>query len=479
MLDSLRPWRRRRATARALGLACGVALIAAPTANAHGVGQRDDLPLPGWLFAWAAGAVLLISFVGLGALWRAPRLARLASGRRLASLPSAVSVASGAVGVAIWLGLVACGLLGTQEPASNLLPTAVFIVLWVALPLASAFLGDTLGAFNPWRSVARAVAWAGDRARGGRPGPAPLGLPAWVGSWPAALTLLAFGWLELVYVDRDDPRILAILLFGYGLVQLMGMALFGIEVWTRRGDGLAVYFRLFAGLAPLFRRAGALRLRAPLSGLTDRPDAPGRVAVLCIAIGVTSFDGLSGGGLWLGWSSALQDLATDAGLSPEAALQAAGTIGLLGMCTLIAGAYAAAVALGAPPGKDQRALRERYAQSLVPIALAYVTAHYLSYLLLDGQSVFALLSDPLGSGADLLGTADWTPNYALIGATTIWYLQVGALVVGHVCALVVAHDRALELHSDARAAIRSQNPMLAVMVLFTCLGLWLLSEASA
>jgi hypothetical protein len=64
-----------------------------------------------------------------------------------------------------------------------------------------------------------------------------------------------------------------------------------------------------------------------------------------------------------------------------------------------------------------------------------------------------------------------------VSATGIWYVQVGALIIGHVGALVLAHDRALEVYGSAGAAIRSQVVMLVLMVLFTCLGLLLLSAA--
>ena len=69
-------------------------------------------------------------------------------------------------------------------------------------------------------------------------------------------------------------------------------------------------------------------------------------------------------------------------------------------------------------------------------------------------------------------------DYGVVSATTIWYVQVGALVLGHVAALVLAHDRALVLYGSQRAATRSQLVMLVLMVCFTCLGLWLLSAAN-
>jgi hypothetical protein len=120
-----------------------------------------------------------------------------------------------------------------------------------------------------------------------------------------------------------------------------------------------------------------------------------------------------------------------------------------------------------------------FAHTLVPIVAAYVVAHYFSLLAYNGQALWSLASDPLGDGSDLFGGADRTIDYGVVSATAIWYVQVGALIIGHVCGLVLAHDRALALSPSAQAAVRSQVIMLVVMVAFTCLGLWLLSVSNS
>src|SRR5262249_48490681 len=139
------------------------------------------------------------------------------------------------------------------------------------------------------------------------------------------------------------------------------------------------------------------------------------------------------------------------------------TLGMLGM--------------NLPEGKTRRELARAFAHTLVPIAAGYLVAHYFSLLAYNGQDLWRLASDPLGHGADYFGGADNAINYGAVSATGIWYVQVGALVIGHVAALVLAHDRALELYGSAKAATRSQVVMLVLMVAFTCLGLWLLSAA--
>jgi len=122
-------------------------------------------------------------------------------------------------------------------------------------------------------------------------------------------------------------------------------------------------------------------------------------------------------------------------------------------------------------------LSRSFAHTLIPIAAAYLVAHYFSLLAYDGQDLWRLASDPLGDGSDLFGGAGRSIDYSVVSATGIWYVQTFALVLGHVAALVLAHERALVVYGSAQAAVRSQIVMLVVMVLFTVLGLWLLSAA--
>lgn len=474
---------RRSGRVAALAL---LALAALPpaSASAHGLVGKADLPLPTWLFAWAAALVLIVSFAALGLLWPRPRLQRPRE-RRLFALGTWVDVVGGAIGIGLFALLVVSGLAGTEIPTANFAPTFVYVAFWVGLVFGSALFGDLFRVLSPWRALARAVAWATARVRGSGPAaaelPEPLAYPRWLGQWPAVVTIAAFGWLELVSVDRDDPRLLALLALGYAALQLVAMSVWGIEEWSRRGDGFAVFFGLFAKVAPLVRRDGVLWLRRPLDGLPGMEVVPGTVALLCTMIGTTTFDGLSGGPLWTDLSPHLQSVFADLGLGATAAGEASFTAGLLG-CLLLAGLVYRVGVLGMRTVDGERSAGElaaSFAHTLVPIALAYAVAHYASLLIYQGQALGFLVSDPLGDGSDLLGTANWTIDYGVISATGIWYLQVAVIVLGHISALVLAHDRAVALYRDGRAALRSQLWMLAVMVAFTCLALWLISAANS
>jgi hypothetical protein len=473
--------RRLRIAAVTAALAAAAVAVLPDAALAHGLVGRQDLPIPRWLFAWAAAVVLVISFVALAVLWPRPRLED-ASERRVLGVPAFLEVVCGAIGVAAFALVVYAGFAGTQTATANLAPTVIYVLFWVCIPFATAVFGDVFAAFNPWRAVARAVAWVAGRVSGGRL-PAPMAYPVWLGRWPAVFGILAFAWVELVYVNRDDPSILAGLALLYAATQLIGMSVYGIDPWTRRADAFAVYFNLFSRLAPLHWRRRTLYRRAPLSGAPSLDTVPGTVALLCTMIGTTSFDGFSQGSLWTGTNGiapTLQQRFINLGFSQEIALEITFTVGLLFMVCVVGGLYRAGIAgMGSIGGRHRPGeLAQRFAHSLIPIALAYVVAHYFSLVAYQGQALASLASDPLGDGSNLLGTATATIDYNVISATGIWYVQVAALVLGHAAGLTLAHDRALTVYRRVRDATRSQYWMLAVMVGFTSLGLWLLSASA-
>lgn len=466
-------------------LVASMVLMPGP-ASAHGLVQRADLPIPEWLFAWAAAVVLIVSFVALAVLWREPRLERddwRALPGALGRVPASrtVELLAGAAGVFLLCVVVWSGLFGAQVASGNFAPTFVYVVFWVGLVPASVLFGDVFRAFNPWRAIGRAVAWVSSRAAA-EPLPAPFAYPGWLGRWPAAVGLFAFAWFELVAANSDLPSNVAYATLVYSAVTFLGMAAYGVDAWTDRAETFSVYFNLFARIAPFEQRAGRLGMRRPLARLADLAPAPGTVALLAVMIGSVSFDGAGEGAAWqelaFGSSRALESL----GLSPGPATQVVYTSGLLIASLLVWGLYRLGIA-GARSvggGLDSERLSGAFVHSLVPIALVYVGAHYFSFLVFQGQAMAFLVSDPLGDGSsNFFGTAQQAIDYSVLGGAAIWYIQVGLVVGGHMAALTVAHDRALTLYERAKLATRSQYWMLAVMVAFTTLALWLLSQANA
>jgi len=469
---------RRLAAAGTLVLAA--ALVLPATASAHGLVGKQDLPIPRWLFAWGAALVLVISFVGLATLWPKPRLEEVRE-RRVFRVPVQLEVLAGLIGIALFVIVVYAGFAGVQTSTANLTPTVVYVLFWVGLPVLSCIFGDVFRPFNPWLAIGRGTGWLIKRLGAGAE---PIAYPTWLGRYPAAAGILAFAWVELVYVNKADPSTLSILILAYAAAQIVGMSIYGTDAWGRYGDAFGVYFNLFSRLAPLHWERGELRRRVPLGGAPQLDPVPGTVALLCTMIGTTSFDGFSQGPLWAGTNGLgiqLQHRFLDLGFNAETALEIGFTIGLVGVVLIVNGIYRLGVIGMRSVGENHTAteLGRRFVHSLIPIALAYVIAHYCSLLLYQGQAIAYLISDPLGHGSNIFGTADKTIDYSVITATGVWYVQVVALVLGHACGLALAHDRALFMYRSPRAATRSQYWMLVVMIGFTSLGLWLLSAANS
>jgi hypothetical protein len=498
--------RTSRRTLPALLGVLGLAGLATPAlAQAHGIVGRADLPIPVWLFSWTAAIVLVVSFVALSTLWRTPRLQR-EHRRRLVHLPRALEWLASAVGLGLFVLVLYSGFAGAQVTQANFSVTFVYVIFWVGVPVASVLFGDVFRALSPWRTCTRVLvacgqlvrnasrrrSGRGERGAPGAPGEesgeptegasrgAPLRYPARLGMWPAAGVIVGFAWMELVYVpaDRDHPATLATLSLAYLLVTVTGMLAFGIEEWGANADGFGAYFGLLSRLSGICRdEEGFVCLRRPLSGLTSLRVGPGTIGLICAVIGTTTFDGFSNGGVWRNLEPSLQEMFAGLGLGATPAIELTYTLGLIFCLALVGGVYRIGIAgvRSVSSRYDTPELMRAFAHTLVPIGFAYVLAHYFSLLIWQGQAIGYLASDPLGDGANLFGTSSYQIDYTIISFAAIWYVQVAALVAGHVGGLTLAHDKALVLYPDPEEAVRSQYWMLAVMVAFTSFGLWLLS----
>jgi hypothetical protein len=456
---------------------------------AHALVGKQDLPIPEWLFAWGAALVLIVSFAVLSVAWKQARLQeegwRPLSARLSGVVVNPVTEAlCGLIGVVLLVATIYAGFEGTSDPSRNLAVTFVFVTFWLGLIALSVLFGDVFRAFNPWRAIARAFAGVFHLVARQTP-PAPLAYPERLGRLPAVIGLIAFVWLELVYPSAVGiglrPETVAIAALVYTAVTFIGMALFGIDRWLERGETFSVYFRMFSTLSVFEAIEGRPGRRRFLSGTVEWGAIPASLALVLVSIGTTSYDGAQEGALETPIRETF-DVIHEIGFGVTTAARLNGSLWL----AIVIGAVFALYFLGirgmhtvsgSPPVRD---LARAFAGTLIPIALAYLVAHYFSLFVYQEQAQFTyLLSDPLGDGSDLFGTAGGGIDYGAISANGVWYTQVAALVIGHVAALTLAHDRALAIYDDVRRATRSQYWMLAVMVTFTCLGLYLLSQANA
>lgn len=462
-------------------------------ANAHGFGQRFDLPLPLWLWLTGAGATLVLTFAALAlfarrrgfgaAFLRSVNLLRFAPLLRIAhSLAVVLRIFS----CAVFVLTLATGFFGNEDAYANLIVTMVWVLWWVGMAFFCALIGDLWEVVNPLPTLYRAVA----RLTGRRESLA-LPWPAWLGAWPSVVLFFAFAWAELVWQDKDVPRALASGLLAYAALSWCGMLLFGVEAWRSKGDAFAMAFRVLGRFAPLEMRSSTpaeparLRLRPYGAGLLTEGPVPNSVAVfVLLMLATVTFDGFHETPLMDSLGTAAQTarplaealfmLSSATGMDETQWLN---TVVLLlfplAFVLIFRGVSAWMLRLA---GSSTHADLNAMVWSLVPIAVAYHLAHYASLLLTTGQFIVPLASDPFGWGWNLFGTRGQAVNLGIVSPAVYWYTAVTLIVVGHVLAVIVAHVEATRRFASHRAALLSQLPMLALMVAYTSLSLWIMAQ---
>lgn len=514
--------------------ALGVVALAGPV-YAHGFGERTELPVPLGFFMIGAGVAVALSFAVIGLfvksnpaskpyprynIFQAPLLpARLSSAfpqhrwlevvltNRLLLLPlRLLSV--------FLLGLVvASGLLGDQTPAANFAPTFVWIIWWVSMALAVALVGNLWALINPlaiifgWAEVLYGWFSNGRRLSLNMPYPA-----AW-GIWPAVVLFLCFVWIQDAFPQSPLPSRVAVMAIVYSAITFGGMALFGKHQWLRHGEAFAVVFSFLARFAPTearvrdqelchtcngrcldqdgdcvncyecFERAGARELNVRPFGMglaRNELLTTDMLAIVVLLLATVTYDGFSATLAWVDFQLFIVDIFSPV-VSYEAfnSLTVADTIGVLlfpvaFLLVYLVFTYFMARSVGEPWGALD--LARVFAFSLIPIALAYNIAHFINLLLIQGQLIIPLASDPFGYGWDLFGTADYTLNLNVINARVLWFLSVAVIVLGHMLAVYLAHLVSLRTFPDRVTAMNSQYPLLTLMVLYTVVSLWIIAQ---
>lgn len=432
---------------------------------AHGVGGRQDLPIPVELAYLAAGAALVASAVVLALAWRTSRFHGDASGRPLWAwlarvVDSRITRGTLVVSVLVITAWVVMAAIFGRDTLVNPAFRAVYVVLWVGLVPAALLLGPVYRLCNPLRWLHRAICRVAslDPARG-------LVDASRFGLWPAALLLFSFVWLELA--DSALAQDLSVVRLWFALVALVlvaGAMLCG-ESWFAYADPFEVYASLVARLSPFGRRSdGVLVVRNPLQNLDALPPERGLVAVVSVLFGSTAFDSFKELPRWLGWAQQRAEYST---LLNSAAL--------LSFCLIVFVTFTAACLLAARLGQvEASSFANRLAHSVVPIVVGYVVAHYLSFFVSEFVAFVQVLGDPLSRGWNLTAWAAGINRYAIYDhPTALAVVKVLAVVLGHVLGVVAAHDRSVRLLPPGRA-LTAQLPLLVLMVGYTVTGLWLL-----
>lgn len=438
---------------------------------AHASEQGFVLLLPTDVYITAGAASVGLTIVLLTFL-----PARLAMGvfRAPAVCPrptSHLNLASSCAAALVLAGLVWIGFVGPRDPLANALPLFVWTVWWVGLVVIQGVSGNIWRWINPWTGPAAVLGYV--------TGMHPLmRYPAWLGFAPGIAVFLAFAVLLLADPAPADPTRLAFFAGGYWYVTMLGLVVFGPR-WLVRAEALTILMRCYARMS-IFGRRGA-RISIGLFGwkVMARPHvAPGLAVFILILLGTGSFDGLNETFFWL-------DLL---GINPlefpgRSAVVTQTIIGLLVANAALIAAFGICVWLGLRIAKSDITLLTAFclfAPSILPIALGYHAAHYLTSWLVDSQYALKALSDPLSTGADLLGLGTFYVTTGFFNTPdtvrTIWLTQAGAVVVGHIIAILLAHALALHAFATPVRAALSQAPLAIFMVLYTVFGLWLLAS---
>lgn len=475
--------------------------MAAAPVYAHGFGPRYSLPLPLNYFLVGAGATVALSFVVIGLFVNAregefsyPRLDLLSIGIIGPILKSGVLLTVIKVlSVASFVLLLATSLFGTNKPIENLSPTFVWIIWWVGMGYVSALIGNLWMLVNPWKIV---YEW-GEKLLGGSED----GLfdyPEEWDVWPAIMLFLMFAWLENVYAAATIPFNLGLLVIGYSAITWGGMLAFGKHTWLAHGEAFSVLFGFFSRFSPTEVRVLSgddecvdcyedfeaatpeerqINLRPYAVGLANtRPVSTATAAFVILTLATVTFDGLVETTVWDRIQRAVLPAFDFLGTSAPDFVDTVGLIVTPLVFLIVFLGFSWAIKSLGRDSSTTAAVAKAFVFSLVPIALAYNVAHFLSLLAVQGQLIIPLWSDPFGFDWDLFGTAGYRLKLDVLSPGFIWFTSIAVIVTGHVVSVYVAHVISLRRLDDRAAALRSQYPMLVLMVLYTATSLWIIAQ---
>ena len=502
-----------------LPAAAAVGSLVAVPAYAHGFGERTELPVPLVYFLIGAGLAVALSFLFISVLVKASgessywRFNLIGTRWSQAILTSHILLVPIKLFSVFLLGIViATGYWGESAPLLNFSPTFIWIIWWVGMSIFIALIGNVWALINPWKIL---FGWAEglyQLARSGKNLSLNRPYPTKLGIWPALALFGVYTWIQDSYPKSDIPSHIATMVAIYSIFTLIGMFVFGKNKWLCNGEAFSVVFSLLARFSATevrvnsqdscqacstncrdhsgecidcyecFEKATCREINMrPLAIGLDRDETIMNdvLALVVLMLATVTFDGFSATAAWAEFQTVILDIFGTGGGQIFNSLVLADTIGvfLMPVAFFVVYLFFSKIMSNSVDGRTSTLEMARiFGYSLIPIALAYNIAHFITLLLIQGQLIIPLASDPFGSGWDLFGTADYSLNIAIINARVLWFLSVSLIVLGHVLAVYLAHRVAIRTFSDRALVLKSQYPMLALMVLYTIVSLWIIAQ---
>lgn len=448
-----RPSSRARALFTVVLSVTALALVARPVA-AHGVGTRFDAPVPLPALLLGAGATLLLTAALLAV--RPPGESRRVLRRVGPRTVRAVRLVLRAVVVVALAFVVSEGLRGPDAPTRNLATLVVWPLWFTGLGLVSVLVGSPWRALSPWRAAHDALSALEGREVALREYPEALG------AWPAAVAyVLLLGVAYNLTRLPDLPAATVGVVAVYGLYAVGGGVVFG-RAWFERADPLTVFYDLLGRVAPVAVESagdGGVRvvLRSPWRACSRPTSDVAHVWLVVASVFTVTFDGLVETPAYRALYDGLRAGGADATVSV--------VIYFVGIALTLVLFHLTTRAVGRIGGFDRPA--RSVGLSVVPVAAAYEVAHNYAFVL----TYLGQLPTTVGRAAvDVLG---WVP------LSTFWLTQVTLVVAGHVVAVVAAHAAVRTRVRNDRRALRAHLPLVALMVGFTAMSLWVLSRPVA
>lgn len=445
---------------------------------AHAADQGFVLLLPTDIYI-TSGVLSVAASIIFVALVSNRYLSRIFQHIELASLPDfarsrqVVSVASSF----FLAGLILIGLFGPRNPLDNPLPLFIWSVWWVAIVLIQGLVGNIWRWINPWTGVYRLCFQNGS----GKP---ILKLPPWVEQWPAVFIFVLFGMFFLADPAPSDPSHLAEIVFSYWMLTFVAMIIFGGKEWLQQGECFTILLQLLSKLSPM-QIGRTIKFGFFGWAVVSMQKSSVPLAIICLLLlGLGSFDGLNETFWWLGilgvnplefpGKSAII-VETISGLF----FASFGLILLFSISTAL-GMVFANIGLQQKKRVDFKTAFVNFAPTVLPIALGYHFAHYLTAVLVDWQYLKIAITDPFATGANYLGfdqpqvTTGFFADQEIV--RQIWITQAVAVVGSHIIAVLLTHAMAAKLYTARRNILLSELPLAVFMIVYTLFGLWLLAS---